>query len=88
MSSATRTRSVINSQLGFGLQANRDRERNLSTIRAAKMIMSSDPRHPDGETKPIQDLNNTKTSFYRYDNDMYMRDTIGAARVPRKEDNS
>ena len=52
------------------------------------MIMSSDPRHPDGETKPIQDLNNTKTSFYRYDNDMYMRDTIGAARVPRKEDNS
>ena len=40
------------------------------------MIMSSDPRHPKDETAQIKDLNNARTSFYRYDNDMYMRDTI------------
>ena len=40
------------------------------------MIMSSDARHPKDETPQIPDLNNARTSFARYDTDMYMRDTI------------
>ena len=48
--------------------------------------MSSEARHPKDETAPIPDLNNARTSFYRYDNDMYMRDTIQTGRV--KDENS
>ena len=48
--------------------------------------MSSEARHPKDETAPIPDLNNARTSFARYDNDMYMRDTIQTGRI--KDENS
>ena len=48
--------------------------------------MSSEARHPKDETVPIPDLNNARTSFARYDNDMYMRDTIQTGRI--KDENS
>ena len=63
-------------------------KRNLSTVRAAQMIMSSDPRHPKDEREIIRDLNDTKTSFKRYDNDMYMRNTIQAGRMEDEQQNS
>ena len=47
------------------------------------MIMSAEPRHPKDETEPIKDMNNARTSFYRYDNDMYMRDTIQTGRIDK-----
>ena len=83
MSLATCTRSKINQELGIKSQFS-NRPRNLSSLRAAQMIIGSGGNSPR-EDCDISRINQACTSFSRYDDDMYGNNTIQTSKLKELE---